>query len=294
VRRGAAGNSNAPASALEKLAADKGEYVRSVAAGNPNAPASALEKLAADKGEYVRSVAAGNPNAPASLLEKLAADKDESVRKVATENPNFPNLILEKMAEAQDDAFKITVEQINNWANTSGKLAQGTANYLSVIEQEREMGTFTGVGENPSKIDGYIDWVNKTGRDIAWDFPDSLNDFLAALEQIKWIESEDESNISYDEMEFSSSRGINSTQFNVNGKEITKYDEFEGGGDTEVIYLESEYEPTAITITYENGQKVVFDRTGTDNWTVKIALEPSKNVPDYRAVLMLVRTLLGK
>jgi len=140
----------------------------------------------------------------------------------------------------------------------------------------------------------YTVWENKTGRDIAWNLPDSLDDFLAALEQIKWIESEDESNISYDEMEFFSSRGINSTQFDDSDKEITKYDEFEGGGDTEVIYLESEYEPTEITITYENDQKVVFDRTGTDSWTVKIALEPSKNVPDYQAVLLLVRTLLGK
>ena len=156
------------------------------------------------------------------------------------------------------------------------------------------MGAFTGVGDKSSEIDGYTVWENKTGGDIAWDLPDSLDDFLAVLEQIEWILSEDKTNISYDEMNFDSSRGIGSATFDDSNNEITKYDEFEGGGDTEVIYLESEYEPTEITITYENDQKVVFDRTGTDSWTLKIAEETPQNVPDYQAVLMLVRTLLGK
>ena len=132
------------------------------------------------------------------------------------------------------------------------------------------------------------------GGDIAWNLPDSLDDFLAVLEQIEWILSEDKTNISYDEINFGSSRGIGSATFDDSDNEITKYDEFEGGGDTEVIYLESEYKPTEITITYENDQKVVFDRTGTDSWTVKIAEKNPKNVPDYQAVLLLVRTLLGK
>jgi hypothetical protein len=189
VRRGAARNPNAPASLLEKLAADEDEDVRGMAAENPNAPASLLEKLAVDEVALVRSAVAGNPNAPASALEKLAADEDGDVRSAAAENPITPASALEKLAEDQKGAMKKTVEQINNLASTLGEPAQGTANYLSVIEQEREMGTFTGVGENSSKIDGYIDWVNKTGRDITWNLPDSLNDFLAALEQIKWIES---------------------------------------------------------------------------------------------------------
>ncbi len=294
VRYGVAGNPNTPASLLKKLAADEDEYVRYGAAGNPNAPAALLEKLVADKDENVRRVAAENPDTPSSALEKLAADEDKNVRSAAAENPNTPASLLENLAADQKGATKIVVEQINNLASTFGEPVKCTAQYLAVIEEEREMGTFTGVGDKSTEIDGYTVWENKTGGDIAWNLPDSLDDFLAVLEEIQWTESEDETDISYDEMDFPNSAGKGSTGFDNSDKEITKYDEFKGEGDTEVIYLYSEYEPAEITITYENGQKVVFDRTETDNWTVKIALEPSKNLPDYEAVLLSVRTLLGK
>tara|TARA_R110000824_G_scaffold149838_1_gene320194 strand:- start:1336 stop:1938 length:603 start_codon:yes stop_codon:yes gene_type:complete len=184
------------------------------------------------------------------------------------------------------------VAQINGWASSSGKPVSSTANYASVYEEEKEEGTFSGVGGKSSKIDGYIVSEKKSGGNIVWDLPGSLDNFLVVLEQIEWIESEDETNIDYDDINFGGTEK-SSSAFDDNDKEITEYDEFEGDGEIEVIHLQSKYKPTEITITYENDQKVVFDRTGTDNWTVKIADGNTENVPDYQAALLLIRTLLG-
>ncbi len=199
---------------------------------------------------------------------------------------------------------KEVLKQINKFLKTSGDLNEGRAGYASVIENERETGTFVisgddEDGEEGTEIEGHTIWENKTGGDVIWNLPDSTDNFLAALEQIEWVTADDEDvkdTITYDDMNFSDSRGIGSTAYDTNNKEITKYDEFQGGGDTEVIYLNSTYKPSDINVNFKSKKNVTFDRIDSENenYTVKITGETIGVLEDYSDVLMVVRTLLGK
>ena len=186
--------------------------------------------------------------------------------------------------------------ELQKFLQTSGDLTEGRANYASVMEEERETGTFT--MEDGKEIEGYIIWYNKTGGDLIWNLPDSTDDFFNALEKIEWVESEDEDvkdTITYDDMDFSSSDGKGSNAYDENDKEIIEYTyNLNPYSDTEVIYLESRYKPTEITVNFKSEKSVIFENSENENYTVKITGEAIGVLKNYKDVLMVVRTLLGK
>ena len=233
--------------------------------------------------------------------EKLKEDK-EVVRAALKDEELVDKYFQEKLAKTRGK--EEVLNQINKCLQTSGDLNEGRAGYASVIEHERETGTFAIFGddedeEEVTEIEGYIISENKTGGEVIWNLPDSTDNFLATLEQIEWVTADDEDvkdTITYDDINFSDSRGIGSTAYDTNNKEITEYDEFQGGGDTEVIYLNSTYKPTEITVNFKSKESVIFDNVNSENenYTAKITGETIGVLKNYSDVLMVVRTLLGK
>ena len=127
--------------------------------------------------------------------------------------------------------------------------------------------------------------VKKSGSDLEY-----------ADKKLRADDEDVKDTITYDDINFSDSRGIGSTAYDTNNKEITEYDEFQGGGDTEVIYLNSTYKPTEITVNFKSKESVIFDNVNSENenYTVKITGETIGVLKNYSDVLMVVRTLLGK
>ena len=260
--------------------------LRKERAKNSTSPAE-LEKLAEDEDEYVRRYVAENANTPVSVLEKLAEDENEDVRKAVATNANTP---VEKKA-AKDDkvtalqlaSMKKTVEKINNWASKSGKPIRCSSDY-NVWANEEEVGTFT---VKKDKIEGYMVWENESSVTLIWELPGSANAAVETLEKNEWSNDK----IEYDEQEgFEDSEGKASEAFDDKGNTIGNYDDFEGGGSTDIVSFGSSYGPSAITITYENDKKLVFEFSSY--WTVKIADGEPEAVGDDEAVLVLVRKLL--
>ena len=67
----------------------------------------------------------------------------------------------------------------------------------------------------------------------------------------------------------------------------------ESGGEAVEVGFGSSYgRPSDITITYENQKEVVFNPSEGDSWTVETDDRPSETIPNYEAVLVLVRKLL--
>ena len=110
----------------------------------------------------------------------------------------------------------------------------------------------------------------------------------------KWKKDwESDGEIEYDEHEgFESSEGKGSEAFDDAGNTIDDYDDFEGGGNTEVVAFGSRGAPWNIWITYDNGQIIYFE-DDEDSWTVKIVGEKPENIADYQAVLEVIRILLN-
>ena len=268
--------------------AEESVDLRKERAKSSTSPAE-LEKLAEDKDENVRKAVAENVNTPVSLLEKLAGDKDEEVRNAAAENENTPTSALEKKTATDDKALEKTVEKINNWISESGKPIRCFSDY-TVWENEQEDGTFTVKKDGESEeIEGYIMWENKTSVILTWELPDSSGNAIETLEKDDWSDDE----IEYDEHEWSgSSEGKSSQDFDDKDNPIVDYDDFEGGGITEVVAFGSSYGPYDITITYENQKGVVFESDEGDSWTVKIDDGQPETIPNYEEVLVLVRKLL--
>ena len=132
-------------------------------------------------------------------------------------------------------------------------------------------------------------WENESSVSLIWELPDSTDDAIATLERKTWSDNE----IEYDELEgFEDSEGKASEAFDDTDNTIVNYDVFEGGGSTDVVSFGSSYGPSAITITYENDKKIVFEFSSYRNWTVKIADGEPVAVGDDEAVLVLVRKLL--
>ena len=249
------------------------------------------KKLKADK-EIVLAAVKQNRYSLEYADKKLQVD-EEVVTTALKDKKLIAEYFQEKLAKTKGK--KEVLNQIKKFLQTSGDLTEGRANYGSVMEEERETGTFT--MEDGKEIEGYIIWYNKTGGDLIWNLPDSTDDFFNALEKIEWVESEDEDvkdTITYDDMDFSSSDGKGSNAYDENDKEITEYDEFNGGGDTEVICLESTYKPTEITVNFKSEKSVIFENSENENYTVKITGEAIGVLKNYKDVLMVVRTLLGK
>ena len=98
-KRKIASDTNTPADALNRLAGDERESVRSAVAGNPNTPADLLDRLADDENYYVRASAAENPNISVDMLIKLAGDKSYYVRSAVAENLNTPADMLIKLTD---------------------------------------------------------------------------------------------------------------------------------------------------------------------------------------------------
>ena len=288
VHENVAGNTSTPASLLEKLAEQDDMRMREVVAGNANTPVSLLEKFAEDDNEDVRSSVGWNNNTPVPILEKLAEDENEDVRGEVSKNTNAP---VEKKAEEDDKvtalqlaSMKKTVEKINNWASKAGKPIRCSSDY-NVWANEEEVGTFT---VKKDKIEGYMVWENESSVALIWELPGSANAAVETLEKNEWSNDK----IEYDEQEgFEDSEGKASEAFDDKGNTIGNYDDFEGGGSTDIVSFGSSYGPSAITITYENDKKIVFE-SSYRNWTVKIADGEPEAVGDDEAVLVLARNLL--
>ena len=249
------------------------------------------KKLKADK-EIVLAAVKQNRYSLEYADKKLQVD-EEVVTTALKDKKLIAEYFQEKLAKTKGK--KEVLNQIKKFLQTSGDLTEGRANYGSVMEEERETGTFT--MEDGKEIEGYIIWYNKTGGDLIWNLPDSTDDFFNALEKIEWVESEDEDvkdTITYDDMDFSSSDGKGSNAYDENDKEITEYDEFDGDLDLDVIYLESRYKPTEITVNFKSEKSVIFENSENENYTVKITGEAIGVLKNYKDVLMVVRTLLGK
>ena len=108
------------------------------------------------------------------------------------------------------------------------------------------------------------------------------------IEKNEWSDDK----IEYDEQEgFEDSEGKASEAFDDKGNTIGNYDDFEGSGSTDIVSFGSSYGPSAITITYENDKKIVFEFSSR-SWTVEIADGKPEAVGDDEAVLLLVRKLL--
>ena len=54
----------------------------------------------------------------------------------------------------------------------------------------------------------------------------------------------------------------------------------------------SSYGPYDITITYENQKEIIFESSDGDSWTMKTTDGQPETIPNYEAVLVLVRKLL--
>ena len=176
------------------------------------------------------------------------------------------------------------MEKINNWASKSGKPIRCSSDY-NVWANEEEVGTFT---VKKDKIEGYMMWENESSVALIWELPGSANAAVETLEKNEWSNDK----IEYDELEgFEDSEGKASEAFDDKGNTIGNYDDFEGGGSTDIVSFGSSYGPSAITITYENDKKIVFEFSSR-SWTVKIADGEPVAVGDDQAVLVLVRKLL--
>ena len=250
------------------------------------------KKLKADK-EIVLAAVKQNRYSLEYADKKLQVD-EEVVTTALKDKKLIAEYFQEKLAKTKGK--KEVLNQIKKFLQTSGDLTEGRANYGSVMEEERETGTFT--MEDGKEIEGYIIWYNKTGGDLIWNLPDSTDDFFNALEKIEWVESEDEDvkdTITYDDMDFSSSDGKGSNAYDENDKEIIEYTyNLNPYSDTEVIYLESRYKPTEITVNFKSEKSVIFENSENENYTVKITGEAIGVLKNYKDVLMVVRTLLGK
>ena len=292
-------NGEALQHANEKFRADK-EVILTAVKSYGDALRFANKKLKADK-KIVLTAVKQSDSALQFANEKLKEDK-EVVRAALKDEELVDKYFQEKLAKTRGK--EEVLNQINKCLQTSGDLNEGRAGYASVIEHERETGTFAIFGddedeEEVTEIEGYIISENKTGGEVIWNLPDSTDNFLATLEQIEWVTADDEDvkdTITYDDINFSDSRGIGSTAYDTNNKEITEYDEFQGGGDTEVIYLNSTYKPTEITVNFKSKESVIFDNVNSENenYTAKITGETIGVLKNYSDVLMVVRTLLGK
>ncbi len=128
-----AGNSNAPADLLEKLAVNierREPNFRYPIANNPNTPAAVLKKLAEDDRLgledsafiFVRAIVARNPNTPADSLEKLARDTRFAwlwrrkwwIKEFVAANQNTPASVLKTLAEDEDSWIRATVAENPN------------------------------------------------------------------------------------------------------------------------------------------------------------------------------------
>ena len=274
----------------KKLQADK-EVVLAAVKQEGTALEYADKKLKADK-KIVLAAVKQAVDALQYADKKLQVD-EEVVTTALKDKKLIAEYFQEKLAKTKGK--KEVLNQIKKFLQTSGDLTEGRANYASVMEEERETGTFT--MEDGKEIEGYTIWVNKTGGDLIWNLPDSTDNFLAALKKIEWVDSENEAvkdTITYDDIDFSSSDGKGSNVYDENDKEITEYHEFNGGGDTEVICLESTYKPTEITVNFKKEKSVIFENSENENYTVKITGEAIGVLKNYKDVLMVARTLLGK
>jgi len=216
-----------------------------------------------------------------------------SIRDYLGDDKWATNIVKQINRRSKDFSKKIT-EIINDWTSKSGKPIRCFAFY-TVWQNEQENGTFTVKKNGESEeIEGYIMWGNKSSGTLIWELPASAGTYGAAgaietLEKDDWSDDE----IEYDDKEgFEDSDGKGSEAFDVNDNTIEDYDNFEGGGSTEVVGFGSIRGPSDITITYENQKEVVFESSGGGSWTVKIADGQPESIPDYEAVLVLVRTLL--
>ena len=130
---------------------------------------------------------------------------------------------------------------------------------------------------------------NQSSVTLIWELPDSADAAIETLEKDEWSDEE----IEYDDKEgFEDSVGKSSEAFDENDNTIEDYDDFESGGSTEVVGFSSSYGPSDINITYENQKEVVFESSGGGSWTVKTADGQPETIPNYEAVLVLVRKLL--
>lgn len=287
VRETVAGNANTHVSLLEKFAEDENEDVRSSVGWNNNTPVPILEKLAEDESEWVRMMVARNANTPAPILKKLAEDENEDVRKAVAANAPVEKKAGEddKVTALQRTSLEKTVEKINNWASKAGKPIRCSSDYI-VWANEEEVGTFTVKND---KIEGYMVWENESSISLIWELPGSANAAVETLEKNEWSNDE----IEYDELEgFEDSEGKASEAFDDKENNIGNYDDFEGGGSTDIVSFGSSYGPSAITITYENQKVVVFESSGGGSWTVKTADGQPETIPNYEEMLKLVRKLL--
>ncbi len=161
---------------------------------------------------------------------------------------------------------------------------------FGVWEEEQEYGTFIVNRDGESeKIEGYIMYGNKSSVTLTWVLPDSADAAIETLEKDEWSDDE----IKYDEQEgFESSMGKSADAFDENDNPMGDYDEFLGGGETEVIAFSSMSGPSNITITKKNDKEVVFEPSKGDSWTMKTADGQPQTIPNYKEVLVLVRKLL--
>ena len=202
---------------------------------------------------------------------------------------NWATNIVKQINRRSKDFSKKITKIINDWTSKSGNPVRCSA-YYTVWQNEEENGTFTvkNYGES-EEIEGYMMWGNKSSGTLIWELPDSADTTIETLEKDEWSDGE----IEYDDKEgFEDSDGKGSEAFDENDNTIEDYDDFEGGGSTEVVGFGSIRGPSDITITYENQKEVVFESSGGGSWTVKIADGQPESIPDYEAVLVLVRTLL--
>jgi hypothetical protein len=205
------------------------------------------------------------------MLEQLAEDADMAED--------------DKVTALQAITFEETVEKLIDWASKVGRPIRCSSDY-NVWANEEEVGTFT---VKKDKIEGYMVWENKSSVALIWELPDSTDAAIATLERKAWSDNE----IEYDELEgFEDSEGKASEAFDDMDNTIVNYDDFEGGGSTDVVSFGSSYGPSAITITYENDKKIVFEYSSYSNWTAKITDGEPEAFGDDEAVLKLVRNIL--
>ena len=84
-------------------------HVRLVLAGNPHTTPAAMQKLAEDPSEKVRSRLAANARLPEDIFKILAKDTSDEVRISVGENQNAPDDILEMLAHDSSDDVRLSV-----------------------------------------------------------------------------------------------------------------------------------------------------------------------------------------
>ena len=176
------------------------------------------------------------------------------------------------------------LESVKQCINKSGEPVACKTQYGTWIK-EKEIGVLT---SESKKIDGYVLWQNKSNIIFSWNLPDSSKAVIDSL-NIDW-ESHEE--IKFDGMEVSEdSEGKGSEAYDKDDNEIVDFQDFEGDGDTEIIFYGPSTGLWGIYISLKDNQAIIFENM-EGAWTMGTPDGNKERIKDQQTVIELVGDIL--